>query len=275
MINEIFYDKFKNEKWFKHDFIERIHKNEGSLKGIHGIPQNVRETFIVAHDIKYTDRIDMQAAIQKYCSTAISSTVNLSKDTTKEEISEIYKYAYEKKLKGITIYRDGSKKNQPITFTKENQVKMLKRPAKLPSFVHKIETGNGQMYVTVSEYQGKPLEVFVNLGKSGQILNTLTEALSRVMSIALQQGVPLEEITKTLVGINSDKPTWFRFEDSDARPTQILSIPDGLAKLLERYYSGIKLDEEIKGEPCPKCGLSMKAIEGCFTCTSCGHSNCS
>lgn len=275
LINEIFNYKFKDEDWFKNNFIERIHKNEGSLKGIHGIPQNVRETFVVAHDIKYTDRIDMQAAIQKYCSTAISSTVNLSTDTTKEEISEIYKYAYEKGLKGITIYRDGSKKNQPITFSKENQIKMAKRPNKLPSFVHKIETGNGQMYVTVAEYQGKPLEVFVNLGKSGQILNTLTEALSRVMSIALQQGVPLEEITKTLVGINSDKPTWFRFEDSDARPTQILSIPDGLAKLLERYYSGIKTDGEISGEPCPKCGLPMKAIEGCFSCTSCGHSNCS
>lgn len=274
LINEIFNKKFKEEKWFTHNFIERIHKNDGSLKGLHGVPQNVRETFVVAHDIKYTDRIDMQAAIQKYCSTAISSTINLPKDTTKEEISEIYKYAYSKKLKGVTIYRDGSKKNQPITFSKENKVKMAKRPNKLPSFVHKIETGNGQMYVTVSEHQGKPLEIFINLGKSGQILNTLTEALSRVMSIALQQGVPLEEITKTLIGINSDKPTWFRFENDDARPTQILSIPDGLAKLLERYYSGIKYNE-VNGEICPKCGLSMKAIEGCFTCTSCGHSNCS
>jgi len=276
LINEVFYNRFNNESWFTDNLIDRIHRNEGSLKGIHGIPKDVRETFVVAHDMKYTDRIDMQAAIQKHCSTAISSTVNLPKETTKEEIAEIYKYAYEKRLKGITIYRDGSKKNQPITFSKEEQpAGVFKRPAKLPSFVHKIETGNGQMYVTVSEYQGKPLEVFVNLGKSGQLLNTLTEALSRVTSIALQQGVPVEEITKTLMGLNSDKPTWFRFEDSDKKPTQILSIPDGLAKLLDRYYSGKQYEGELSGEPCPKCGASMKAIEGCFSCTACGHSNCS
>lgn len=276
LVNQIFYNKFKDEDWFTDNLVERIHKNNGSLKGIHGIPKEVRETFVVAHDIKYTDRIDMQARIQEYCSTAISSTVNLPKETTKEEIAEIYKYAYEKRLKGITIYRDGSKKNQPITFSKEENIDgIFKRPARLPSFVYKIETGNGKMYVTVSEYQGKPLEVFLDLGKSGQMINTLAEALSRVTSIALQNGVPVEEVTKTLMGINSDKPTWFRFEESDKKPTQILSIPDGVAKLLKRYYSGKKYDGELSGEPCPKCGVSMKAIEGCFSCVECGHSNCS
>jgi len=114
--NPIFHEKFKNEEWYTDELLEKIIKNKGSLKGIRGIPEEVRKTFVVAHDISYKARIDMQAEIQKYCSTAISSTVNLSKETTKDEISDLYKYAWQKGLKGITIYRDGSKKFQPVTY---------------------------------------------------------------------------------------------------------------------------------------------------------------
>lgn len=273
-VNEIFHNKFKNEKWFNKNLIERIYRNNGSLKGIHGIPKDVREAFCVAHDIKFTDRIDMQAELQKYCSNAISSTVNLSQNISKKDVDKLYRYAYEKGLKGITIYRDGSKKNQPVTFTPEKVEETYTRPSKLSSITYKMDTGNGRMYITVADYKGAPLEVFINVGKSGQILNTFSEALSRVISIALQQGVPMEEISKTLIGINSDKPTWFRFEETDKKPTQILSIPDGIAKLLSRYYAGTRYEGDLSGELCPKCGLSMVAIEGCFSCT-CGHSNCS
>jgi hypothetical protein len=131
------------------------------------------------------------------------------------------------------------------------------------------------MYVTVSHHKGKPLELFIFLGKSGQILNTLTEAMGRVISIGLQQGVPVEEITKTLININSDRMVWYRFEDTDQRPTQILSIPDGVAKLLDRYYTGVRYNGELGGEICEKCGNFMTAMEGCFNCPACGHSKCS
>lgn len=274
--NKIFYERFKDEEWFKDNLLERIERNHGSLKGLHGIPKEVREVFVVAHDIDYKSRVDMQAALQKYCSTAISSTVNLPKETSPDDIMELYKYAYEKGLKGITIYRDGSKKNQPITFEKkEEPIDMFKRPARLGSSTFKVETGNGKMYVTISEYRGRPLEVFVSLGKSGQVQNTFTEALGRVMSIALQQGVPVKEMIETLRGINSDKPIWTRFEDTDKKPTQILSIPDGIAQLLDRYYTDYQIMEFESGESCEKCGNPMVAMEGCWTCRKCGYSKCS
>ena len=239
-----------------------------------GIPKEVREVFVTAHDIKYKDRIDIQSELQRYCSTAISSTVNLPESATKEEIADIYKYAYDRGLKGVTVYRDGSKKDQPVTFDKKEEEHEFKRPSKLASYTHLVETGDGKMYVTVCEHEGKPLEVFIKLGKSGQSMNTFSEAVGRLISIALQNGIPVKQLTKTLIGINSDHAVWFRFEDSDKRPTQILSIPDCVAQLLEKYYTDIHNKRDVDGEVCMKCGGSMIASEGCFNCRNCGYSKC-
>jgi len=275
--NPIFNKKHSNDSWYSNDLIKKISNNSGSLKGIHGIPRKIRETFVVAHDIPYKSRIDMQSAIQKYCSTAISSTINLPETATKEEVSDLFIYAYEKGLKGVTIYRDGSKKNQPVSFNNKMKQKDWVRPNKLRSNTYTVETGNGKMYVTVSDDQGNPVEVFVNLGKSGQNLNTFTEGIGRVISLALQQQVPLKKVIKTLSGINSNSIAWHRFEETDARPVQISSIPDGIAKLLDKYYLNkdtVKKATDVSGEICLKCGNPMVAIEGCFSCT-CGYSKCS
>ena len=273
-VNPIFEQKYKDEPWFTSNLVDRIIQNGGSLKNLRGIPKEVREVFVTAHDIKYKDRIDMQAELQKYCSTAISSTINLPESTSKDEISEIYKYAYEKGLKGVTIYRDGCKLNQPLSFTSDKP-KEFKRPQKLSATQYMVETGNGKMYVGVGEHMGKPVETVVNVGKGGQTLNTMSEAIGRLVSIMLQKGISVEDITKTMIGINSDQPTWFRFDDNDKKPTQILSIPDGLAQLLQKYYSGQVYTGEVCGEICPKCGQNMTAAEGCFNCNACGYSKCS
>ncbi len=276
ILNPIFEERFKNEDWYTDNLPERIFNNGGSLKGLRGIPKEVREVFVVAHDINYKDRIDMQAEIQKFTSNGISSTINLPVDATVDDISYIYKYSYEKGLKGVTIYRDGSKKNQPVTFTEDKKdLTKFKRPNKISGNIYKVETGNGKMYVTIGEYSGKPVEVFIQIGKSGQIMNTFSEALGRIISLALQNGVPVDEITEKLIGINSDKTVWFRFEETDKRPSQILSAPDGLAQLLNKYYSGKKYEEELTGEICEKCGSNMSMIEGCVTCNNCGNSKCS
>jgi len=278
VVNPVFEKRFRNESWYDANLINKIFANGGSLKGIRGIPKEVRDTFIVAHDIKPKDRIDLQASLQRYCSTAISSTVNLPETTTKEEISDLYKYAYRKGLKGVTIYRDGCKENQPVTFKKEDVsvTTGFFRPRKLQAEVFTVDTGNGKMYVTISSSNGIPIEVFLQVGKSGQVLNTFSEALGRVVSIALQNGVALEDIIKTLININSDKPVWFRFEETDSKPVQILSVPDGLAQLLQRYYVNQQPQAQLTcaGELCPLCGQNtIQMIEGCKTC-QCGFSEC-
>jgi ribonucleoside-diphosphate reductase alpha chain len=279
MVNPIFQKRFEKESWYTPDLLDKISQNKGSLKNLRGIPKEVRDVFVVAHDIKPKDRIDMQADIQKYVSAAISSTLNLPETATRDEVSEIYRYAYSKGLKGITIYRDGSKKFQPISFSKEKQEVQSNfiRPSKLQANVHTIETGNGKLYVTISTHNGKPVEMFISIGKSGQTFNTFTEALGRTISIAFQHGVPVENIIKTLIGINSDRPIWSRIDENDKKPDQILSIPDALAKLLKRYYTnGQVLTGQESGEFCSKCGTyNLIMIEGCSTCTNCAESRCS
>jgi len=275
--NPVFEKKYKDEEWFNDTLIEKVFNNGGTLKNLRGIPKEVREVFVTAHDIKPKDRIDIQSYMQKHCSTSISSTVNLPEIATQEDISEIYKYAYKSGLKGVTVYRDGCKQNQPVTFKPKEEISTgfgFDRPSRLSGNIHKIDTGRGTMYVTVGTSDGRPVELFVQLGKGGQYLNTLTEAIGRLASIALQHGVPLDGMVKTLIGINSDNPTWCRLSDTDTKPVQILSVPDGLAKLLDRFYLDNDF-KEFKGETCPQCSKPMRAIEGCWNCTYCGYSKCS
>lgn len=281
IVNPIFKRRFEKEEWYNDTLLEKVRANGGSLKGLHGVPKKVRDVFICAHDIKYKDRIELQAELQKYCSSGISSTVNLPNETSVEEVSDLYKYAYEKGLKGITIYRDGCKRSQPITF-KEAGVEVqsnFARPAKLPGQIYTVETGNGKLYVTVTSHNNRPVEVFLSMGKSGQLFNVFGEALGRVISIALQHGVPVETIVKTMKGIHSDRPWWFKFEESDKRPAQILSIPDGIAKLMERYYmtTGSSETDNYTDDKlfCSKCGThSIILVEGCKTCLNCSESAC-
>lgn len=281
VINPIFKRKYENESWYTPELIEKIIANNGSLKGIRGVPKEVKDVFVVAHDIKPKDRIDMQSSLGEYVSNSISSTINLPNTATRDDVSEIYRYAYQKGLKGITIYRDGSKNSQPISFTtndKNDGVTSFVRPSKLQATVHTVETGNGKLYITVSTSKGKIVEMFLSMGKSGQILNNFCEALGRTLSIAFQHGVPIDAIIKTLHGINSDRPSWHRFEETDKKPTQLLSIPDAIAKLLQRYYSDANIVNkyQTEGDLCPSCGMSsIVMIEGCSTCMSCGFSKCS
>jgi len=280
IVNPIFKSRFENESWFTSDLLDKIAKNNGSLKNIRGIPKEVREVFVTAHDIKPKDRIDVQAEMQAYCSSAISSTINLPSTAIKEEISELYKYAYEKGLKGITVYRDGCRQNQPVTFKKEEELpKKFKRPTKLLSETIKIETGNGDLYATIGEYKGNVVEVVLNLGKGGKDMYAMSEALGRSVSVGLQHGAPIQTYIKQFRNINSDKPVWTRIDEEDKRPVQVLSVPDALAKVLDRFYSEPRQtvkEENVEGKICPKCGdNTLKIMEGCESCVSCGYSKCS
>ncbi|MFW6172592.1 MAG: LAGLIDADG family homing endonuclease [Elusimicrobiota bacterium] len=274
--NNVFEERFKNESWYSEDLLDKILSNGGSLKNVRGIPKEVREIFVVAHDIKWKDRVDMQSSLQKHCSTAISSTVNLPSETSVTDVSDLFKYAHKKGLKGITIYRDGCKKFQPVTFKKEGKGEFV-RPTRLKSDSFCVGTSNGDLYITVSYHNDKPVEIFLQKGKPGSQEYGLIEAIGRLSSIGLQHGVSVVKLIKQLKGISSEYPCWFRFEDTDERPVQILSIPDAVAKLLERYFSdGEPYKPEVNGGMrCPKCNGIMDMTEGCPVCKSCGFSKCS
>jgi ribonucleoside-diphosphate reductase alpha chain len=142
----------------------------------------------------------------------------------------------------------------------------------------KVGTGCGNLYVTVNQLEGQPVEVFAQIGKSGGCAAAQIQALTRLVSIALRAGVDSCEMAEQLTGIRCPSPLW-------GGGGMILSCPDGIGKVL----SGLTRDLPMRGESdevinsnqrgdivgmCPDCGHVLEFIEGCSMCKSCGFSKC-
>ena len=250
----------------------------GSIHGLENIPPEIRKVYVTAHDVSPEWHIRMQAAFQKYTDNAVSKTVNLPRDATVEDVRKIYDLAHELQCKGVTIYRDGSKENQVLSFNQKEdpQSRFLRavkeRPETLEGFTTKMKTGMGHLYVTVTEYEGRPFEVFATIGKSGRSTAAKAEAVGRLVSLALRAGVKVADIVKQLKGIGGEYPV---FQQGGL----VLSIPDAIARILEkRYMMDKKTDggfaHSLLGEKCPECSQTISFEEGCMTCHFCGFTKC-
>jgi ribonucleoside-diphosphate reductase alpha chain len=249
----------------------------GTIAHMEDIPDAVKQVFVTAHDISPEWHLRMQAAFQKHTDNAVSKTVNLARDATVADVQKIYDLAWELGCKGVTIYRDGSKENQVLSFSaakKEEDAFMTavrKRPDTLNGFTTRVKTGLGQLYVTVTDYHGKPFEVFATIGKSGRSTTAKTEAIGRLVSLAFRSGVTVDKVVEQLKGIGGEHPI---FQNGGL----VLSIPDAIARVLEQHY--LK-DEKTKrqggslmGEVCPECSQTISFEEGCMTCHFCGFTKC-
>ena len=264
--------------FYSKELMDRVAK-EGTLKGIEEIPADVKEVFVAAHDISPEWHVKMQAAFQKYTDNGVSKTVNLPQDATPADVKKIYNLAYELGCKGVTIYRDGSKERQVLSFGKGNDTNdfyraMKDRPETVEGFTTKIKTGLGNLYINVTEYEGMPFEVFAIIGKSGKSTTAKTEAIGRLVSLALRSGLKVDAIVEQLKGIGGEHPVF-------QKDGLVLSIPDAIAKVLEKRYlkgEGKKVsrrENSLKGELCPECGEPIAFEEGCMTCHFCGYTRCS
>ncbi|MBW1840757.1 MAG: vitamin B12-dependent ribonucleotide reductase [Deltaproteobacteria bacterium] len=278
-INPHFESVARERGFYSKELMETI-ALKGSIRNMKEIPEDVRKVFVAAHDISPEWHIRMQAAFQKYTDNAVSKTVNLPGDATVADVSKVYNLAYELGCKGVTIYRDGSKKNQVLSLadeSKENDAfsKAVKdRPETLEGFTTKIPTGMGQLYVTVTEYNKQPFEVFATIGKSGRSTTAKTEAIGRLVSLALRSGVKVGKVVDQLQGIGGEHPV---FQDGGL----VLSIPDAISRVLEKRYlkegthnANRKSENSLLGETCPECGQTISFEEGCMTCHFCGFTKC-
>jgi len=278
-VNPYFEEVANDRRFYSRELMDEIAK-KGSIKKFKQIPKEVRKVFVTAHDISPEWHIRMQAAFQKYTDNAVSKTVNLPKDATINDVRQVYNLAYELGCKGVTIYRDGSKENQVLSFAQKESLNdkfmgaVRKRPETLYGFTTKIKTGYGHLYVTVTEYDGQPFEVFATIGKSGRSTTAKTEAIGRLASLALRSGVKVNDIVNQLKGIGGEYPV---FQDGGL----VLSIPDAIARVLERRYltgeaagGNRKTQYSLMGEKCPECGQIISFEEGCMMCHFCGFNKC-
>jgi ribonucleoside-diphosphate reductase alpha chain len=278
-VNPYFETVAKERGFYSHELMNRIAR-EGSIRNIKEVPEDIKEIFVTAHDITPEWHIRMQAAFQKYTDNAVSKTVNLPMDATIDDVSKVYKLAYELGCKGVTIYRDGSKENQVLSFQDKGEeaissvADIKNRPETLYGFTTKMTTGMGNLYVTVTEYEGEPFEIFATIGKSGRSTTAKTEAIGRLVSLALRSGVKVEKIVEQLKGIGGEHPVF-------QKDGLVLSIPDAISRVLENRYlkdkdfkKGRKHVKSLLGETCPECGQTISFEEGCMTCHFCGFTKC-
>ncbi|MFH0869374.1 MAG: vitamin B12-dependent ribonucleotide reductase [archaeon] len=295
------------------DLWQKVVDNHGSVRGIKEIPEHLQKIFTCAYDVPPKYHILHQAAFQRYTDNAVSKTINLPNSATVEDIKDAYWFAFKEGVKGITVYRDGSKAFQVLSTTKQEskqekfgdektaavkaaEVGPRPRPEMLKGATYKIKTGYGSLFVTINnDEKGKPFEVFATTGKTGGVLAAKSEAICRLISLALRAGIDVEIIIDQLLGIRGPIPTFSKFGI-------VFSIPDAIAKILKVHINAgqTQLSEFSKSEihqqlpfvkpangnekktiadsgdlpECPDCHNILEFGEGCVICHFCGYSKC-
>jgi len=304
---------------------------KGTVQHIAELPQDLRDTFVVAMDISGPEHIAMQSAFQRHVDNSISKTINLPNEATVEDVKQSYIDAWKMKCKSCTVYRDGSRTIQILNIGKEESeiVKTTEdpnrartevvereevtlevarsaditsqereRPEVLSGKTYRVRTGYGKLFITInSDETGKPFEVFATLGKSGGYFQEQTEAICRLISLALRSNIKAGYIVDHLKGIRGPMVTM------TAKGT-ILSLPDAIAKILEEHINGgegidfegevvmATVEDEVQlisqsevsstrsvadygyMPECPECGGQIVMSEGCIECKTCGFSRC-
>ena len=288
-------------------YSEDLMKAVAAVGGLHDmdVPDDLKRVFVTAHDVTPDWHIRMQAAFQDHVDNAVSKTVNFPNQAKPEDVERVYLLAYELGVKGVTIYRDGSRQEQVLNIgevkrkgagngSSDGQSMQLELGAQgatlmpvrasrspvLRGETREKVTGCGSLYVTVNEDDFGPREVFANMGKAGGCASAFTEAIGRLISLAFRYGVPPDKIVKQLRGIRCHVPLGFG-------PNQILSCPDAIGKALaDKYYLNggsdggkvvgqLEMPIQVAQGACPDCGGAIEHEGGCMVCRACGYSKCS
>jgi ribonucleoside-diphosphate reductase alpha chain len=191
--------------------------------------------------------IKMMGAVQPFISGAISKTVNVPHEATVEEITQGYLEAWRLGVKAISIYRDGSKRTQPLNTSKEKApaeaVKIQPVRRKLPderrAITHKFDIAGHEGYITVGLYEdGKPGEIFLVMAKEGSTISGFADAFAQAISYALQYGVPMQVLV--------DKFSHVRFEPSGVTRNPQVRIAKSIVDYVFRWMATKFLSPEAQ-----------------------------
>ncbi len=290
-INPLFAEAARERGFDRLEIMAEVARR-GSCQEIEEIPADVRAVFVTAHDVSPEWHVRMQAAFQRFTDNAVSKTINFRNAATREEVREAFLLAHELGCKGLTVYRDGSRETQvlnrgvstgpaEISAAERRSGRLAPRPRPVVTYgsTEKIVLGCGRtLYVTINRDELGLCEVFLQMGKVGGCTAAFSDALGRLVSLALRSGVDTPAIIKQLKGLRCPSPSWHNGGST-------LSCPDAVAKALERSISGgspssqnhagsVQVTPDMSPE-CPDCGSMLEVVEGCGVCRACGYSQCS
>ena len=227
--------------------------------------------FITSAEIPYRNRIDMQAVWQRHIDASISSTVNLPNSATIDDVKDLYMYAWERELKGITVFRDGCKRLGILTtdttepsktndtldeFDALRRGDIISVNDDLIGYKRKIVNGCGDFseQIFFDDFTGEPLENFIAMGDGGGCSRNL-EAISRLISLALRSGIPVSEIIKQLKKVHSCPA--YRARKIQKGDTSIgTSCPSAIGyaieelcnKINDRLFDGVESETDLLGD---------------------------
>lgn len=258
------------------------------------------EYFITASQIHWKDRIAIQAIMQNYVDTAISSTINLPKETTLAEIEALYLEAWLSGLKGVTIYRDGCKREGILSKeekrkTNSNKSKnTLERGYVVPSndnvigLKKTLKTGCGTLHCKVffDADTNDLTEIYLSKGSTGGCNNFMV-GLSRMISMSARAGVSVVDIVDQLMSAGTCPSYYVRKKtkkDTSKGSSCPVAVGYAIKELWEEFQGKELKPKDIEEEKiqegnnekprCPQCGALVIFEGGCNTCRSCGWSKC-
>ncbi len=210
-----------------------------------------------ARTIHYNGHLKMMGAVQPFISGAISKTINMPAEATVDDVAEAYVTAWKLGLKSVAIYRDGSKRVQPLNTGRkdiekavdavasiaapDDRMQRRKLPDERKSITHKFDIAGHEGYITVGMYEdGTPGEIFVTMSKQGSTISGLMDSFATAISFALQYGVPLQFLV--------DKFSHMRFEPSGFTKNPQIPYAKSIVDYLFRWMASKFLDEEAKRE---------------------------
>ncbi len=300
-VEPLFEEVAKARGFYSRALMEKIAENS-SLQNIDGIPQDVKKIFVTAHDITPEWHVRMQAAFQKYIHNATSKTINFSHEAGVEDVRLAYLMAYDLNCKGLTIYRDNSREEQVLNIARKEtkieskiidpgKITPRPRPEVITGTTTKVATGCGNLYVTINvDEEGRPFELFTQMGKAGGCAGSQLEAVGRLVSLSFRSGVEVKAIVEQLRNIRCPSPSWEKGQ-------RIFSCADAIARVIEKrltsdIVSEVKIEVAAVGMKhsyndevppvssrgdivgiCPDCGGTLRHEEGCVKC-HCGYSKC-
>ncbi|MBI5284998.1 MAG: ribonucleoside reductase class II [Chloroflexi bacterium] len=325
----------------------------GALADRDDVPGWAKHLFVTSHDIDPAWHVKMQAAFQRHTDNAVSKTINFRHDATAEDVERAYLLAYREGCKGITVYRDGSRDRQVLSHATARGPEQAEsiaaalalgfdellpdgahppphastepRPAGRPyrrhlpdergSITHKFRVGEQEGYITVGLYEeGAPGEIFVNISKEGSTIRGLMDAVAMLTSVALQYGVPLENLVSKFRGVHFEPAgltgnpkipaasslvdyifRWlelrFLAPPIAAAPPAVPApertkrrgkraapaepaAPDNQVASAAPQRPATSNQDTSTGIGCPDCGSILVFAEGCMVCRSCGYNKC-
>ena len=282
-------------KW---DTIEDVVSNDGHDTVASGLKAEHLPVFDCAiapasgkRSISYMSHIQMMAAVQPFLSGGISKTVNVPNSATVDDILDIYVKAWQLGLKCVAVYRDGSKKAQPLKAKKDgtaSTVQPVRRrmPDTRSAVTHKFSIAGHEGYLTVGFFDDDgPGELFISMAKEGSTIGGLMDTVGTLVSIALQYGVPLDILVEKF-SHQRFEPSGFTTNPQIKTSSSVIDYVFRWMSMLARSKEKVKpvemMAKQVKtavpespstdAPTCPRCGHMSVRSGTCHKCTNCGES---